>query len=112
MTTQQVKARHTLRSLHSIRLIRTDRYNAPVVPVHPFIAQHTSDYALIMAASVVALIPVLVLFLSLQKQFVQGVVALDPAGKRIIRYSRYGYLNFAHVLSLLSNPQLHQYTSI
>lgn len=38
-----------------------------------FSTQYTSDYALIMAASVVALIPVLILFLSLQNQFVEGV---------------------------------------
>jgi multiple sugar transport system permease protein len=38
-----------------------------------FTTQYTSDYALIMAASVVALIPVLIIFLSLQKQFVEGV---------------------------------------
>ncbi len=38
-----------------------------------FSTQYTSDYALIMAASVVALIPVLIIFLSLQNQFVEGV---------------------------------------
>jgi multiple sugar transport system permease protein len=45
-----------------------------------FITQYTSDYALIMAASVVALIPVLLIFLSLQKQFVQGVAASGIKG--------------------------------
>jgi multiple sugar transport system permease protein len=45
-----------------------------------FTTQYTSDYALIMAASVVALIPVLILFLSLQKQFVQGVVTSGIKG--------------------------------
>ncbi|MDT4761688.1 carbohydrate ABC transporter permease [Sphaerochaeta sp. PS] len=38
-----------------------------------FIGQYSSDYGLIMAASVVALVPVIVVFLSLQKFFVQGV---------------------------------------
>jgi multiple sugar transport system permease protein len=38
-----------------------------------FISQYSSEYGLIMAASVVALIPVLVIFLSLQRYFVQGV---------------------------------------
>ncbi len=38
-----------------------------------FIGQYSSEYGLIMAASVVALIPVVVIFLSLQKFFVQGV---------------------------------------
>jgi multiple sugar transport system permease protein len=45
-----------------------------------FTTQYTSDYALIMAASVVALIPVLIIFLSLQKQFVQGVVTSGIKG--------------------------------
>ena len=45
-----------------------------------FTTQYTSDYALIMAASVVALIPVLVIFLSLQKQFVQGVASSGIKG--------------------------------
>ena len=38
-----------------------------------FITQYSAEYGLIMAASVVALIPVLIVFLSLQKYFVQGV---------------------------------------
>jgi multiple sugar transport system permease protein len=38
-----------------------------------FISQYSSEYGLIMAASVVTLIPVLMIFLSLQKYFVQGV---------------------------------------
>jgi multiple sugar transport system permease protein len=45
-----------------------------------FTTQYTSDYALIMAASVVALIPVLVIFLALQKQFVQGVASSGIKG--------------------------------
>jgi len=45
-----------------------------------FTTQYTSDYALIMAASVVALIPVLIIFLSLQKQFVKGVVTSGIKG--------------------------------
>jgi multiple sugar transport system permease protein len=39
-----------------------------------FSTQYTSDYALIMAASVVALIPMLIFFLSMQKQFVQSII--------------------------------------
>lgn len=45
-----------------------------------FTTQYTSDYALIMAASVVALIPMLILFLSMQKQFVQGIVTSGIKG--------------------------------
>ena len=40
-----------------------------------FISQYSSEYGLIMAASVVTLIPVLIVFLSLQKFFVQGIAA-------------------------------------
>lgn len=45
-----------------------------------FITQYSSDYNLIMAASVVALIPVLIVFLSLQKYFVQGVASAGLKG--------------------------------
>lgn len=45
-----------------------------------FIGQYSSEYGLIMAASVVALIPVLIVFLSLQKYFVQGVAASGLKG--------------------------------
>ena len=38
-----------------------------------FISQYSAEYGLIMAASVVVLIPVLIVFLSLQKYFVQGI---------------------------------------
>jgi multiple sugar transport system permease protein len=45
-----------------------------------FSTQYTSDYALIMAASVVALIPMLIFFLSMQKQFVQSIVSSGIKG--------------------------------
>lgn len=45
-----------------------------------FITQYTADYSLIMAASVIALIPVLIVFLSLQKYFVQGVASSGIKG--------------------------------
>ena len=45
-----------------------------------FISQYSAEYGLIMAASVIALIPVLVIFLSLQKYFVQGVAATGIKG--------------------------------
>jgi multiple sugar transport system permease protein len=45
-----------------------------------FSTQYTSDYALIMAASVATLIPVLVVFLSLQKYFVQGMMSSAVKG--------------------------------
>ncbi len=45
-----------------------------------FISQYSAEYGLIMAASVVALIPVLVIFLSLQKYFVQGIATSGLKG--------------------------------
>lgn len=45
-----------------------------------FISQYSAEYGLIMAASVVALVPVLIVFLSLQKYFVQGVASAGLKG--------------------------------
>lgn len=45
-----------------------------------FIGQYSSEYGLIMAASVISLIPVLVVFLWLQKYFVQGIAATGVKG--------------------------------
>lgn len=45
-----------------------------------FITQYSSEYGLIMAASVVTLIPVLIVFLSLQKFFVQGIATAGIKG--------------------------------
>ncbi|MDD4038252.1 MAG: carbohydrate ABC transporter permease [Sphaerochaeta sp.] len=45
-----------------------------------FISQYSSEYGLIMAASVVALIPVVIVFLALQKFFVQGVATAGLKG--------------------------------
>ncbi len=45
-----------------------------------FISQYSAEYGLIMAASVIALIPVLIVFLALQKYFVQGVASTGLKG--------------------------------
>ena len=45
-----------------------------------FISQFGSEYGLTMAASVLSLIPVLIVFLSLQKYFVEGVAASGVKG--------------------------------
>lgn len=45
-----------------------------------FISQYSAEYGLIMAASVVSIIPVLIVFLGLQKYFVQGVAASGVKG--------------------------------
>jgi multiple sugar transport system permease protein len=45
-----------------------------------FISQYSSEYGLIMAASVVALIPVLIVFLALQRFFVEGIASSGIKG--------------------------------
>ena len=45
-----------------------------------FISQYSSDYGLIMAGSVLSLIPVLIVFLCLQKYFVEGVASTGLKG--------------------------------
>jgi multiple sugar transport system permease protein len=45
-----------------------------------FISQYSAEYGLIMAASVVVLIPVLVVFLSLQRFFVEGIASSGLKG--------------------------------
>ena len=45
-----------------------------------FISQYSSDYGLIMAGSVLSLIPVLIMFLCLQKYFVEGVASSGLKG--------------------------------
>jgi len=45
-----------------------------------FISQYSAEYGLIMAASVVALVPVLVVFLALQRFFVEGVASSGLKG--------------------------------
>ncbi len=53
--------------------------NHPNRPAHVH-RQYSAEYGLIMAASVIALIPVLIVFLSLQKYFVQGVASSGLKG--------------------------------
>lgn len=45
-----------------------------------FIGQYSSEYGLIMAGSVVSLIPVIIVFLCLQKYFVEGVASTGLKG--------------------------------
>lgn len=45
-----------------------------------FITQYSAEYGLIMAASVVVLIPVLIVFLTLQKYFVEGIASTGIKG--------------------------------
>ena len=45
-----------------------------------FIAQYSAEYGLVMAASVLSLVPVLTIFLAGQKVFVQGVASSGIKG--------------------------------
>lgn len=45
-----------------------------------FISQYSSEYNLIMAASIVSLIPVFVMFAALQKFFTEGIAASGIKG--------------------------------
>lgn len=45
-----------------------------------FIGQYSSEYGLIMAGSVISLIPVLIVFLALQKYFVEGIATSGVKG--------------------------------
>jgi multiple sugar transport system permease protein len=45
-----------------------------------FIQQYSADYSLIMAASLVSLIPVIILFLSFQRFFVEGIASTGIKG--------------------------------
>ena len=45
-----------------------------------FIGQYSAEYGLIMAGSIITLIPVLIVFLCLQKYFVEGIAATGVKG--------------------------------
>lgn len=45
-----------------------------------FISQYSANYALIMAAALVTLIPVIIVFLALQKQYVEGIASSGIKG--------------------------------
>jgi multiple sugar transport system permease protein len=50
------------------------------IGIRMFITQYTQEYGLIMAASVVSLIPVLLVFLALQRFFVEGIASTGLKG--------------------------------
>lgn len=62
-----------------IYLTRTDLKTIQI-GLRMFISQYSAEYGLIMAASVVSIIPVVIVFLALQKYFVQGVAASGIKG--------------------------------
>lgn len=60
--------------------LKSERKKTIQLGLKMFISQYSSDYGLIMAGSVLSLIPVLVVFLCLQKYFVEGVAATGLKG--------------------------------
>ncbi len=62
-----------------IYLTKTDLKTIQI-GIRMFISQYSAEYGLIMAASVVALVPVLVVFLILQRFFVEGIASTGLKG--------------------------------
>ncbi|MBD8891251.1 carbohydrate ABC transporter permease [Roseibium litorale] len=62
-----------------IYLTKTDLKTIQI-GIRMFITQYTQEYGLIMAASVVSLIPVLIVFLALQRFFVEGIASTGLKG--------------------------------
>ena len=60
--------------------LRTQEKKTIQLGLKMFISQYSSDYGLIMAGSVLSLIPVLIVFLILQKYFVEGVASTGLKG--------------------------------
>lgn len=60
--------------------LKTEAKKTLQLGLRMFISQFGSEYGLIMAASVLSLIPVLLVFLSLQKYFVEGIAATGVKG--------------------------------
>jgi multiple sugar transport system permease protein len=50
------------------------------VGLRRFIQQYSSDYHLIMAVSVLSLLPVSIVFLSLQRYFIEGIATTGIKG--------------------------------
>ena len=60
--------------------LRSESHKTIQLGLKMFISQYSSDYGLIMAGSVLSLIPLIVMFLFFQKYFVEGVAATGIKG--------------------------------
>jgi len=60
--------------------LNSEKLKTIQVGIRMFISQYSAEYSLIMAASLLSLIPVLIIFLSLQRFFVEGVAATGIKG--------------------------------
>jgi multiple sugar transport system permease protein len=58
----------------------SERLKTIQVGIRMFVSQYSAEYSLIMAASIVSLVPVLIIFLSLQRFFVEGVASSGVKG--------------------------------
>lgn len=60
--------------------LNSEKLKTIQVGIRMFISQYSAEYSLIMAASLISLIPVLIVFLALQRFFVEGVAATGIKG--------------------------------
>jgi len=60
--------------------LKTEEHKTIQLGLKMFIGQYSSEYGLIMAGSVLSLIPVLVLFMCMQKYFVEGIASTGIKG--------------------------------
>lgn len=60
--------------------LNSEKLKTIQVGLRMFISQYSAEYSLIMAASLISLIPVLIIFLALQRFFVEGVAATGVKG--------------------------------
>ena len=60
--------------------LKTESKKTIQLGLRMFIGQYSAEYGLIMAGSIITLIPVLIVFLCLQKYFVEGVAATGLKG--------------------------------
>jgi multiple sugar transport system permease protein len=54
--------------------LNSEQNRTLAIALQSFQGQYTADWNLLMAASVVVLIPVLIIFFTLQRYFVEGIV--------------------------------------
>lgn len=60
--------------------INSDRLKTIQLGLRSFITEYSSEYSLIMAGSIVALIPILIVFACLQQYFVEGIATTGVKG--------------------------------
>lgn len=60
--------------------INSEKLKTIQIGLRMFISQYSAEYSLIMAASLISLIPVLIIFLSLQRFFVEGIASSGIKG--------------------------------